>query len=139
MALSKALCYTKSSTPVSEAPHQLQSRPHVVDGGDFYVHQPRRQRYRTDHVFGDVRGNARSLLRPGDPQRTGRLERAQQSGQAALQNVAADDEALNEGECPAEIRRDGDTVRQLSQRRSIAPGRIDDRSPRPGLDTELFY
>ena len=47
-------------------------------------------------------------------------------------------EEVNERENTAYLRGDGHAGRELPERRPVAPGRIDDRNPRPGLDTEFF-
>src|SRR5204863_4390301 len=60
-------------------------------------------------------------------------------GQFGFEHGATPGEEVNEGVAAAGPGSNRHIVGQFAQRRSIAPGRIDDRDPRPGLDAELCY
>src|SRR5581483_5399258 len=70
---------------VHHSPDQTQAGPVVVDRGDLDVDEAERERYRADHVVGDVAAVPRGAARPGHPDRPGREDPLRQAGQLRVQ------------------------------------------------------
>src|SRR5438552_579864 len=56
------------SLVIAQTIHQLQSRPDLIYGADFDVHQTTDQRKLANVIFVEISGDARGLLGPGDPE-----------------------------------------------------------------------
>src|SRR5258708_4213162 len=56
-----------SPAPITQAPHELQARPRLVDRADLDVDHAGREPDAADDVLGQIGRDARSLLWPRDP------------------------------------------------------------------------
>src|SRR6058998_2695972 len=80
---------------VLQPPDEFQPRPHVVHRTHLHVHEPMSECDAADHIFGEIRGQARPLLGPGEPRPPGGSESGLQVEEPALELPPPGREALD--------------------------------------------
>jgi hypothetical protein len=76
---------TLNTRPILEPVDESQPRPGLIHGTDLIVHQACRQTDFAHPILGQIRGDSRGFLRPGDPETAGRAEASSQSLESSNQ------------------------------------------------------
>src|SRR6184192_2112719 len=125
--------------PVLHSPYELEPRPHFVHRRDLHVYETVGKPDRANHVLGEIGRHARRLLGPGDPQHSGRRERALERREATLELALRVREELNEVERAGDGRPARHPLRQLAEEAIVTAGRIENRDRPAILDAELLH
>src|SRR5881227_3284174 len=125
--------------PVLHSPYELEPGPHRVHGGDLHVNELVCEADLTDHVLREITCHTGCLLGPGDPQHSGRRERALERREATLELALRVREELNEVERAGDGRPARHPLRQLAEEAIVTAGRIENRDRPAILDAELLH
>src|SRR5262245_60403315 len=134
---SSSLAPTSTRLSAVTAHDQLEAGPHLGHGADLDVHEAERQRERADRVLGDVRGDARGFLRPGDPDGRLRVQLAAVGGERLRELFLPLREVVDDVGAAARARRDPGAVGQRRQEPAVFLRRVDGPHHHAGPDAEL--
>src|ERR1044071_7782991 len=88
-AVGYRLSATGASSPVSQAPYELEAGPRVIHGSDLDVNQSNGKGNFAYCVLRHIRGHTRCLFGPRDPQCPVRLERLEEDAHLRLKETTA--------------------------------------------------
>src|SRR5437868_3167574 len=118
---------TDRISAIFDSPHELESRPGVVDGADFHVDEAGSESVISNDSLGEIGFNARASLWPGDPQHAVGLEPVTQFWKLPRQLRFRPDEHDREIES-AHLRDSGRFRQRSEERRKIRRRRHEEKS-----------